>query len=96
MLFATVANLPLELSPLLMLKVIWRVEFGWNQKKGKEKGKKMKRWCELPVPNINFAKATHAERASDRLDTRTPWTLKLPVSVLRNSQSFLLTRHLRR
>jgi hypothetical protein len=41
----------------------------------------MKRRCEIPVLNVNFAKATHAERASDRLDARTPWTVKLSVSV---------------
>ena len=72
------------------------MEFGWNQKKGKgkwtEKGKKMKRRCEIPTPNVNFAKATHAERASDRLDARTPWTVKLSVSFLRNSQSASYSR----
>ena len=86
------ANLPLELSPFLMLKVVWRIEFGWNpsSNKGKgsskwnEKGKGMKRMCKVPlaVPSVNFAKATHTERASDRLDARTPWTLKLSVSIL--------------
>ena len=96
-LFATIANLPFELSPFLMLKVIWRMEFGWNQKKGKgewtDKEKKMKRRrCEVPVPSVNFAKASHAERASDRLDARTPWTLKLSVSVLRNSQFMSYSR----
>ena len=86
--FATIAGLPLALSPFLMLKVIWRIEFGWKDQKGKgkwtEKGKEMKkRWCscKVPVPSVNFAKATHAERASDRLDARTPWTVKLSVSV---------------
>jgi len=81
-LFATMANLPLELSPFLMLKVIWRMEFGWNKEgKGKwtEKEKKMKRsWCQIPV---DFAKATHVERASDRLDARTPWTVKLSLYI---------------
>ena len=86
-LFAAMASLPLELSPFLMLKVIWRMEFGWNQNnlkgKGKwtEKGRKMKRRCEVPVPSVNFAKATHTERASDRLDARTPWIVKLSVSI---------------
>jgi len=71
------------------------MEFGWNQKnKWTEKGKKRtrKRKCEVPVPNVNFAKATHAERASDRLDARTPWTVKLSVSiyyVLRDSRKLL-------
>lgn len=87
-LFAIIANLPLELSPFLMLKVIWRMEFGWNQKKGKgkwtENGKKMKRsrcGSGVPIPGINFAKATHAERASDRLDARTSWTVKLSLFI---------------
>lgn len=96
-LFAAIANLPLELSPFLMLKAIWRIEFGWNQKKGKgskwtEKGMK-KRRCEVPVPSVT--KATHAERTSDRLDARTPWTVKLSVSiyyVLRDSQSVSYSR----
>ena len=83
-LFATMANLPLEFAPFLMLKVIYRMEFGWNQKKGKgkrtEKGKKMKR-CEVPIPSINIAKATHAERASDRLDAQTPRTVIVSVSI---------------
>ena len=102
-LFSTLAGLPLQLSPFLMLKVIWRMEFGWkNQKKGKgkwtEKGKKKKRWCEIPVPSVNFVKATHAERASDRLDARTPWTVKLFVSIfLCSPRGFticvVLTRH---
>lgn len=82
-LFATLANLPLELSPFLMLKVIWRMEFGWNQKEGKgkwtENGKMKRSRCKV-IPSVNFAKATHAERASDRLDARTAWTLKLSVS----------------
>lgn len=85
-LFATIAHLPLELAPFLMLKTICRMEFGWNQNKGKgkwtEKGKKRERKCEVPFPNVNFGKATHAERASDRLDARTPWTMKLSVSIL--------------
>ena len=84
-LFATIAGLPLELSPFLMLKTIWRMEFGWNQQKGKgkwtEKGRKRKRRCEVPTPSVNFAKPTHAERASDRLDARTPWIVKLSVSI---------------
>ena len=55
-----------------------------------QKGEGDKERCKLPVPSVNFAKATHAERASDRLDARTPWTVKLSVSVyyvLRDSQS---------
>jgi hypothetical protein len=96
-LFATIAGLPLELSPFLMLKVIWRMEFGCNQKKGKGKWteKANKRRCAVPVPTVNFAKATHAERASDRLDARTPWTVKLSVSiyyVLRDSQTVSYSR----
>lgn len=78
-LFAIIANLPLELSPFLMLKVILRMEFGWG--KGKLTEKEKKRWCEVPIPSVNFAKATHAERASDRFDARTPWTVKLSVSI---------------
>ena len=83
-LLTTIAKFPLELSPFLMLKTIWRMEFGWNQKKWKgkwnEKGREVKRRCEVPVPSVNFVKSTHAERASDRLDARTPWTVKLSVS----------------
>jgi hypothetical protein len=96
-LFAIIANLPLELSPFLMLKVIWRIEFGWKGKgKWTENGKKTKRSrCKVPIPSINFAKATHAERASDRLDARTAWTVKLSVSsiyyVLRDSQNLCRT-----
>jgi len=77
--------LPLLMLPLLKLKVIWRMEFGCNQGKGKgkwtEKGKKMKRRCKVPVPSVNFAKATHAERASDRLDARIHWTWKLSLFI---------------
>jgi len=66
-----------------MLKVIWRIEFGWKGKgKWTENGKKMKRSrCKVPIPSINFAKATHAERASDRLDARTAWTVKLSLFI---------------
>ena len=100
-LFATLANLPLELSPFLMLKVIWRMEFGWNQKEGKgkwtENGKMKRSRCKV-IPSVNFAKATHAERASDRLDARTAWTLKLSVSttyyVLRDINSVSYSRNI--
>lgn len=98
-LFWAIANLPLELSPFLMLKVISRMEFSWNHKKGKskwtEKGKKMKsRRCEVPIPSVNFSKATHAERASERLDARTHWIVKLSVSVLQDSQSVSYSRNI--
>ena len=94
-LFAKIASLPLELSPFLMLKVIWRLEVGWNQKSNSTENGKTKRCCGVPVPSVNFAKATHTERASDRLDARTPWTAKLSVSVLRDfTICVVLTRHL--
>lgn len=76
--FIAIALIPYELSPFLMLKAVWRVEFGWNQKKGKKKWtEKLKGW----LPSVHFAKATHGERASDRLDARTPWTVKFSVSI---------------
>ena len=60
-----------------------RFFFLWNQKKGKGKWTKRgkERRSKLPVPSVIFVKATHAKRASDRLDARTPWTVKISVSV---------------
>ena len=92
MLLFTLAYLPFELSPsLLMLKVVWRIEFEWNQEKGK--GKRTKKWKEMKrwLPGVHFAKPTHAERASDRLDARTPWTVKLSVSKHYAVHLFILT-----
>jgi hypothetical protein len=71
----------------------------WKEKKGKDKwtekrNLKLKRKCVPPVPSVHFAKATHDERASDRLDARTPWALKLSVSIPRFTVCVVLTRHL--
>ncbi|KAJ6531299.1 hypothetical protein B0H19DRAFT_1273505 [Mycena capillaripes] len=55
-------SLPMTLIvPFLMCKCITRVEFGWRK------------W----YPTLTRAPANHRERASQRIDIRTPWRTKL-------------------
>lgn len=62
--YSTIFNL----DSFVMLKAITRVEITWFKR----------RWIVIPV-GLRFASATHAERASMRLEARTPWREKLLV-----------------
>lgn len=57
---------------LAMLKAVARLEFGWSTsaKNPREKG-----W----IPRVYLAKATHVERASDRVSGRIPIKIKFAV-----------------
>lgn len=51
------------ISPLLMLRCITRIEFGWNK------------WH----PTLTRASANHRERTTQRVDSRTSWGTRLAV-----------------
>lgn len=55
--------------PLLMLKAVLRLEFGWSNEHGKGN------W----TARIHLAKATHLERASERIEGRISRGVKLIV-----------------
>ncbi|KAF8811336.1 hypothetical protein BYT27DRAFT_7161118 [Phlegmacium glaucopus] len=71
-----IASLPFQMAPFLMLKVVWGIEFGWGHSEGKGKWTAAK-WGRMCLPSLNFVKATHRERASNRLDGSINWTVKL-------------------
>ncbi|KAF9466790.1 hypothetical protein BDZ94DRAFT_1319290 [Collybia nuda] len=51
--------------PLLIIKVIARIEFGW--------------WGTLWIPTVQIAHATHRERASERLEAKVSLRLKIAL-----------------
>ncbi|KAF9449356.1 hypothetical protein P691DRAFT_728077 [Macrolepiota fuliginosa MF-IS2] len=60
------------IPPFVMLKAVSRLEFGWSSRKGKSS------W----IPRVFIAKATHLERASQRVEGRVSWRAKLALLVL--------------
>jgi len=60
-----------QVLPFFMARAVTRAEFLWSEKT----------WIVVPI-GVRFARPTHAERTSQRVEARTSWRVRLSVRIV--------------